>query len=143
MITIRKASINDYDTLVDLWTASGLPYKPEGRDSRETMQKEFQRGISTYLIAEDQQKPIGTVLITHDGRRGWINRLAVTPGYRKRGIARQLINEAEKVLDEQGIGIYACLIEGYNQTSLEVFQKLGYVDFEGIHYLTKRKFPGI
>lgn len=143
MISIRKASINDYATLIDLWTASGLPYKPEGRDSREAMEKEFQRGISTYLIAEDQQKPIGTVLITHDGRKGWINRLAIIPGYRKRGIARQLITEAEKILDEQGIGIYACLIEGYNQTSLEVFQKLGYVDFEGIHYLTKRKFPGI
>ena len=143
MISIRKASISDYDTLVDLWTASGLPYKPEGRDSREAMEKEFRRGISTYLVAEDQEKPIGTVLITHDGRKGWINRLAVTPGYRKRGIARQLINEAEKVLDAQGIGIYACLIEGYNQTSLEVFQKLGYVDFKGIHYLTKRKFPEI
>ena len=54
-----------------------------------------------------------------------------------------LVDAAEKWLDEQGIGIYACQIEDYNEDSLEVFKKLGYIPFEGMHYLTKRKYPEI
>ncbi|NOX85251.1 MAG: hypothetical protein GXO86_04695, partial [Chlorobi bacterium] len=57
--------------------------------------------------------------------------------------ARKLVEAGEKWLDEQGIGIYACMIEDYNDESFEAFKKMGYIPFEGMRYLTKRKFPDI
>jgi len=53
------------------------------------------------------------------------------------------VEVGEKWLDRQGIGIYACQIEDYNTESVEAFKRMGYIPFEGMHYLTKRKFPEI
>jgi N-acetylglutamate synthase len=133
----------DYKLLVGLWKKAGLPYKPGGRDSEESIENEVLLDCNLFLFARVDDKIVGSILATHDGRKGWINRVAVIPEYRRQGIARKLVEEGEKWLESKGIYIYACLIESYNIDSLESFKKLGYIPFEGIHYLTKRKFPEI
>ena len=133
----------DYALLTKLWEKAGLPYKSEGRDSKEKIEKEVKLNCNRFLFAVLDGKYVGAVLATHDGRKGWINRVAVLPEFQRRGIARKLVEAAEQWLDDQQIGIVACMIEGYNDESFEVFRKLGYIPFEGMRYLTKRKFPGI
>jgi GNAT superfamily N-acetyltransferase len=133
----------DYSKLITIWDQSGLPYKPHGRDSEEKIEAELKRGVGKFLFAMIENFYAGVVLVTHDGRKGWINRVAVLPEYRNKGIAKQLVDAAEKWLDKQGIGIYACQIEEYNKESFEVFKKLGYIPFGGMHYLTKRKYPEV
>ena len=133
----------DYATLTDIWEKASLPYKPKGRDSQESIEREIKLGCNQFLFAVTNKKYVGAILVTHDGRKGWINRVAVIPEFRGEGIARRLVEAGESWLDKQGIGIYACQIEDYNQDSLKVFEKMGYVPFEGIHYLTKRKYPEI
>jgi ribosomal protein S18 acetylase RimI-like enzyme len=82
---------------------------------------------------------VGVVLNTHDGRKGWINRLAVVPEFRRQGHATRLVREAERLLREQGMTVIALMIEPGNEASLALFNQLGYVELEGgIHYLTKR-----
>ena len=133
----------DYDTLIDLWEKSGLPYKPNGRDSIDSISREIHNGHCRFLFAKRNDEFIGSALITHDGRKGWINRVCVLPDFRYKGIARSLVDAGEIWLKEQGIGIFACQIEGYNDQSYEAFRKMGYVPFEGIRYLTKRVHPDI
>lgn len=82
-------------------------------------------------------------MATHDGRKGWINRLAVTPAFQQQGIARMLLAEAEDRLSRQGIEIVACLVENWNVDSARFFEKLGYKRFDGITYFTKRKHPEV
>jgi ribosomal protein S18 acetylase RimI-like enzyme len=142
-MNFRNCTIEDYDLLVRLWEQAGLPYKAKGRDSRESIAREMRASTGSFIIAEVDGTAAGTVLVTHDGRKGWINRVAVIPEFRNRGIGRALVQYAEQLLRDQGIGIFACLIEDYNQESLEVFQKLGYIEFHGMHYLTKRLQPEI
>ncbi len=132
----------DYSKLITIWKQSGLPYKPHGRDSEEKIEAELKRGVGKFLFAMVENVHAGVVLVTHDGRKGWINRVAVMPEYRNEGIAKQLVNEAEKWLDEQGIGIYACQIEDYNEDSLEVFKKFGYIPFGGYALPDQKKIPG-
>lgn len=143
MIEIIPYKTGDYPRLIDTWKSSGLPYKPLGRDSEEMIEAEVKRGIGKFLFAQEKNIYVGVVLVTHDGRKGWINRVAVLPEYRNKGVAKLLVDAAEKWLSVQGIGIYACQIEDYNKESIEVFKKLGYTPFEGMHYLTKRKNPEI
>ena len=38
---------------------------------------------------------------------------------------------------------FACLIEGDNPESMEVVEHLGYREFEGVRYFTKRTHPDI
>ena len=56
---------------------------------------------------------------------------------------KQQIKIREFQIEDFGIEIIACLIEGWNKTSLEIFLKLGYKKFEDIHYFTKRKYPEV
>lgn len=142
-VEIRKFRADDYDAVMALWKESGLPYKPQGRDSREKILKEISQGIASFLVAVKEDTVIGTVLATHDGRKGWINRLAVTKEFRGLGIAQRLLEEAEKNLYDRGIEIIACLIEDYNQTSMKFFQKAGYIKHTDIIYFSKRKNPGV
>ncbi len=95
----------DYDILTDIWKKAGLPYKSKGRDSRESIEKEIKLDCNQFLFAVHEGKYIGAILVTHDGRKGWINRVAVLPEYRHQGIARRLVEAGEKWLDEQGIYI--------------------------------------
>lgn len=142
-IQIIEYRNQDYDILVDLWNRSELPYKAKGRDSYESIKNEMKRGCGKFMFAMFNNKYIGSVLVTHDGRKGWINRVCVIPEYRKHGVAHKLVTTSEQWLSDQGIGIFACQIEAYNNNSFEAFQKMGYVNFEGIRYLTKRKNPDI
>ncbi|MCD4772124.1 MAG: GNAT family N-acetyltransferase [Bacteroidales bacterium] len=142
-IKIREFIISDYHEIIKLWKEARLPFKPNGRDSKESIEKELQKGCCIFLVAVDENKIIGSVLGTNDGRKGWINRLAVKTEYRKKGLANQLLEDLEKRFYDLGIGIIACLIEDDNQDSLKVFSKFGYSEFEGMHYLTKRKHSKI
>ena len=142
-IKFRNFTIEDYDLLIKIWTDSGLSIKNKGRDSKEKIKAEIKKGIADFIFAEDENKVVGVILATHDGRKGWINRLTVIPEFRGKGITRALVAEAENRLFEKGIEIYACLIEDDNKASLEVFEKLDYNEFPDMHYLTKRKYPEV
>jgi ribosomal protein S18 acetylase RimI-like enzyme len=140
---IRPFQIEDYDALVSMWERAGLPFKPRGRDNRENLEKELQKGIAEFLLAEMKGKVIGSVLGTHDGRKGWINRLAVDPEYRRNGIAKMLLNAVEKKLEEQGIGIISCLVETWNTESMAFFKKMDYIKHMDIVYYSKRLFNDV
>jgi len=139
--TICRLSLKDYDGWMSVWKRSGLhSIKPHGRDSREAFARQFATGTHTMIGLEADGDLVGVTLATHDGRKGWINRVAVLPQFRRRGCASRLVAEAERVLREQGITIIAALIEGGNDMSLDLFSDLGYVELPGgIHYFSKRE----
>lgn len=136
---IREFNINDYDSLIELWTKAQLPFKPKGRDRVERIKKEINGNTSIFLVAEIEDKIVGSIFGSHDGRKGWINRLAVLPEYQNQGIATKLIKETEKRLSDIGIDIVACLIENWNDKSMKFFESKGYVKHTDIAYYTKRK----
>jgi len=135
---IRHLNIDDYDALVKLWSDCGLPYRPKGRDSIENMQHEFDRAETCILGMFDGLKLIGAIVGTSDGRKGWINRLAIDPDYRGQCLASLLIKEAEKFLHGLGIKVFAALIESYNTPSMSAFTNDGYSCDPKILYFSKR-----
>lgn len=139
--TIRRLALDDYDDLMALWKRAGLhSLKPRGRDSRTAIARQLASGVETILGLTVDDRLVGAVVATHDSRKGWINRLAVDPDYRRRGYGARLIAAAEDVLRDQGMRIIAALVESDNPTSLALFQKVGYVEIDsGIHYLSKRE----
>jgi len=143
MISIRPLAIHDYDALCALWEEAGLPFKPNGRDTREKIALQIEGECSIYLVAEEEGELVGAILGTHDGRKGWINRLAVLPAHRRKGIATALVSEVEKRLSARGIEIFAGQIEDWNETSMLLFERLGYTRHDDIIYYTKRKNPDV
>jgi ribosomal protein S18 acetylase RimI-like enzyme len=137
-VTIRELRMEDYDAVQRLWTEAGLPFRPQGRDRPDKVALELRRGTAVFLVAEADGRLAGVVLGTHDGRKGWINRLAVAPAYRRRGIARLLVREVEARLEARGLEITAALIESHNQESLSFFRATGYAHTPDIEYVSKR-----
>ena len=138
-IQIKYLTENDYEELIKLWTASGLHIKPEGRDSKEKIQTEITSDFGTFIGAYDNEKLIGVIIATFDGRKGWLNRLAVHPDYRRHGIGKLLINEGENYLKtKKSALIIGVLIEDWNEPSLKLSQKMGFFLHKDISYLSKR-----
>ena len=142
-IRVRALTLDDYERWMSVWQRAGLhSIRPQGRDSREAFARQLASGTHTMLGLEVGQDLAGVVLATHDGRKGWINRLAVVPDHRGQGFAARLIAEAEQVLRRQGMTVIAALIEPHNDASLALFRKLGYAEPpEGMHYVSKRDEP--
>jgi len=139
MTEIRELTISDYDEMIKLWERCLLPSKPKGRDSKQEITRQMNRNPDLFLGAFEGRVLVGTVIGSYDGRKGWINRLAVDPEYRRQGIAQHLIARLEKVLREKGTRIVSALVEESNQESLSLFEKLGYVTHRSILYLSKRE----
>src|SRR5262245_28614149 len=89
----------EFDAVVALWDACGLnvPYNDPARDIARLDQAEN----AQLFIAREDDKLVGSIIIGHDGHRGWIYRLAVAPEYRGRGHARALVRHAEQWLKQQ------------------------------------------
>lgn len=139
-IRTRTLTIEDYNAIVKLWKSAELPFKPKGRDRKESMSKQMQLFPEFFIGAFQGKVLVGVVIGSYDGRmKGWINRLAVKPEYRRKGIAKQLINLLEKVLERKGATIHCTLIEAQNEESLNLFQNMGYVIDSETLYVTKRR----
>jgi len=129
----------DYDLIVKLWEDSGLESRPRGRDSKKAIEAQMKANPEYFIGAFEGTKLIGAVIASDDGRKGWINRLAVDPEHRRQGVAQALVAEAEKVLRKNGIRIFTALTMDHNSASKSLFRKLGYRELDEVKYFSKKE----
>ena len=142
-IKFRDFAMEDYDSLIALWQSAELGHKPKGRDSRRKIEEELERGLARFILAEYEGRLIGSIIATIDGRKGWINRIAVAPEFRGYGLAQLLITKAEEVLHKQGMDILTALVEPENVASQKLFEKMGYRRWDGLVYYSKRRYDDV
>ncbi len=134
---LRRLGKDDIPDLLNLWAVSGLPHEPWRRDSPESLSKEIELNPDGFIGAFDGDLLIGALIASYDGRRGWINRLAVRPDYRRKGVAKALIREAESHLKGRGAVVVAALVHEDNTPSLSLFSSMGYEIRRDIIYVRK------
>ncbi|MEA2097094.1 MAG: GNAT family N-acetyltransferase [Candidatus Cloacimonadota bacterium] len=137
-VTIRVLKPSEYESLINIWVKSSLPYKPEGRDSEDNIKRQLQLKNNRFYVAEITGKLVGAIIATHNGRKGWINRLAVLPKFRGKGVASSLMKKSEDFFLSNNIKIFACLIEDWNDYSMQFFIDKNYIKHKDIIYFTKR-----
>lgn len=131
----------DYDRLVELWQRAGLPFRAHGRDSREALTRQLKSGLQAVIALKHEGDLLGAVVVTHDGRKGWINRLAVDPAHQRQGLGSQLIRESERFLGSQGLQVVGVLAKKQNAASVSTFAEAGYLPQPDVLYLSKRSSP--
>ena len=132
----------DYPEILALSGRAGLSARPEGRDAPEAFRRQQESGLQRSLGIRMDGRLVAVVILSHDGRKGWINRLAVDPAYRHRGYASRLVAASERWLnDEIGIEVTAALIHTHNDASRALFDALGY-ELVDVVYVRKLARPG-
>lgn len=138
-MNIELFSIDEYDELTDLWDRCGMHYDREDRDSREKMERQvFDDHVVILTLKTDEGRIIGSIIGSFDGRKAWINRLAVDPDYRARRLAARLMEKVEAMLAEMGAQVFAALIEEENFPSMAAFKYCGYEGWDRIVYFRKK-----
>ncbi len=132
-------SSQDYESLVTLWQQAGLPIRRTGRDGPEAFARQLTLGLQRVVGLRVAGRLVAAAVLTHDGRKGWINRLAVHPDWQQQGLASRLVAEAERwFAEELGLEVWAALIEEENTPSLALFDRLGF-QRDAIVYVSKRR----
>jgi ribosomal protein S18 acetylase RimI-like enzyme len=106
---IRPARPDDVEQVLELWRESEA--SPSPTDTRESVLQLLGEAAAVLLVADADGKLAGTVIGGWDGWRGNIYRLAVLPAYRRRGIARALVGEADRRLRRMGARRISALVE--------------------------------
>lgn len=124
-LTIRRAVPEDEPSVVELWRACDLvtSYNDPAADFR------FARAgaCSDVLVGGDETGRIsGSVMVGHDGHRGWLYYVASTPRSRGRGIGRQMVQAAEEWLRQRGVVKAQLMIRETNSKVVSFYEHLGF-----------------
>jgi GNAT superfamily N-acetyltransferase len=139
---VISLSPEEYAEILSLWARAGLPARPEGRDAPDAFRRQHEGGRQRALGIRAGGRLVAVAILTHDGRKGWINRLAVDPDYRRHGLASRLIEEAERWFNEEaGVEVSSALIHSHNDASRALFAELGYETVDVV-YVRKLARPG-
>ena len=98
---IRPARDDELAAVLRLWHAAGVT-PPSISDSIEGLTRLIGEPAALLLVATIDNQIVGSVIGGWDGWRGNIYRLAVTPEFRRKGIARRLVAEYTERALRQG-----------------------------------------
>ena len=86
------------------------------------------------LAGRDAGKIVASVLVGHDGHRGWVYYLAVDPDRRHKGYGRVIMAAAEDWLRQRGIEKLQLMVRPDNKQVQAFYDSLGYDEQERVVY---------
>ncbi len=124
-LTIRSAHPDDEPGLAKLWRACDLvaSYNDPGADFR------FAKAgpCSDVLVGQDPDGTLrGSVMVGHDGHRGWLYYVAADPASRGLGHGRQMVEAGEAWLRERGVVKVQLLVRETNTKVVAFYEHLGF-----------------
>mgnify|MGYP003564701818 CR=1 FL=1 len=123
--TIHCMTIEDHKEALRLWQATEWIDLSE-TDDREPMELFLDRNPGLSLVARDGDRLIGTILCSHDGRRGFLIHLAVDERYRRPGIGTALVERCLAALAQEGIIKCNIFFIEENKAGIEFWARKGF-----------------
>ncbi len=106
-------------------------------DSRDGIEKFLKRNPDTCFVAEVDNKIIGSILASNDGRRGYIYHTAVSPQYQQHGIGSTLVDTAIDALKKLSINKIALVVFDKNDNGNAFWEKQGFTERNDLIYRNK------
>jgi ribosomal protein S18 acetylase RimI-like enzyme len=123
-LSVRSATEADEVAVTTLWRNCGLTvaHNDPHQDFR------FARGkpASDVLVIAEGSAIVGSVMVGHDGHRGWMYYVAVDPGMRRQGVGRALVQAGEEWLRERGVPKVHLMVRETNNAVVEFYARIGY-----------------
>ncbi len=131
MVELREFKPADYDQVVALWRITdGLVLRDV--DEYESITRYLSANPGLSFVATDHGRVIGAVLCGTDGRRGYLQHLAVDPLYRRRGIGRALAQRCVEALSQRGVDKCHLMVLPQNEAARIFWRRLGWKDRDDV-----------
>ncbi len=124
-IHIRECREDESQAVLDLWRQAG-DVVASPTDSLAQVRVAINHSAALFLVAESKGQMVGTIIGTFDGWRGEVYRLAVAPEARRRGVARMLVDAAEKWMAGQGCHRISAIVEKDHPWATGFWDAAGY-----------------
>jgi ribosomal protein S18 acetylase RimI-like enzyme len=124
-LRVRPFDDRDEEAVVALWRRCGLVRAWNDPHADIARKRSVQRDL--FLVGTRGDAVVATVMAGYDGHRGWINYLAVDPGHRRRGFARELMLRVEHALRALGCPKVNLQVRAGNDAATAWYLGLGYL----------------
>jgi ribosomal protein S18 acetylase RimI-like enzyme len=122
----------DIDAVIALWQRCGLTRS--WNDPHADIALARQGSNAAVLLGRDGDAIVASVLVGHDGHRGWVYYVAVDPGLRKKGFGRAIMTAAEHWLRARGILKLQLMVRPDNTQVQAFYETLDYDEQERVVY---------
>ena len=131
-LAIAPIGDGDIADVIALWQRCGLtrPWNDPAADIALARKGEN----AAMLVGRDDSGIVASVLVGHDGHRGWVYYVAVDPDCRHKGYGRVIMDAAEGWLCLRGIEKLQLMVRPDNSQVQAFYQSLGYLEQERIIY---------
>jgi ribosomal protein S18 acetylase RimI-like enzyme len=126
--TLTVTSIEDADIpeVVGLWKRAGLVR--EWNDPTGDIELARKERNATILLGRQGGALVASLLVGHDGHRGWVYYVSVDPDHRSKNYGRDIMTAAEDWLRARGIMKLQLMVRGDNAGVHAFYESLGYYD---------------
>jgi len=132
--TLSVAPIEDDDvaSVVSLWERCGLtqPWNDPAADIALARRD----GNAAVLVGRDGERIVASVMVGHDGHRGWVYYVGIDPDCRGKGFGRIIMAAAEQWLRERGIPKLMLMVRRDNAKVQAFYETLDYSEQDSIPY---------
>ncbi len=112
--------------VLSLWEGTEGIGLDEDVDNPRAIGRYLKRNPGMCFIALEDGKLIGAVLCGTEGRRGYLNHLAVLPAFRRKGIGSALVDKTLAALKKAGIGKCNLFLYRDNDPGRRFWEKTGW-----------------
>lgn len=120
---IRHYVDSDFDQVRQVLEKSNLYWNQP--DNKNSLKRKIADNPDSILVAIEEGKIIGTTIIVYDFMP-FIFRVAVDPEYRKKGVAKQLMETAEEQLKKRGYDHVNILVAAGDEKLQHLYERRGY-----------------
>ena len=124
-LTVKAIEDGDIPEVIALWQRCGST-RPWNDPARDIAVARKDTNATVLLGRDDGGALVASVLVGHDGHRGWVYYVTVDPDHRLEGYGRAIMAAAEGWLRARGIEKIQLMVRGDNARVHAFYQSLGY-----------------
>jgi ribosomal protein S18 acetylase RimI-like enzyme len=125
-LTIAAIEDSDVAEVIALWQRCGSTR--EWNDPAGDIALARKENNATVLLGRAGGAVVASVLVGHDGHRGWVYYVTADPDHRFKGYGREIMSAAEDWLRAHGIEKLQLMVRGDNAEVHAFYRSLGYYD---------------
>jgi ribosomal protein S18 acetylase RimI-like enzyme len=130
-LAIKPIGDDDIAEVVALWQRCGST-RPWNDPAGDIALARKDVNATVLLGRNDGGALVASVLVGHDGHRGWVYYVTVDPDHRFKGYGRGIMTAAEDWLRARGIEKLQLMVRGDNAKVHAFYETLGYYDQERV-----------